>query len=174
MPTLSQRLGSFPSEPRVEIFLHCRQDCPLPPPINRGGCDGMREEKIRSKISQKSSFSLVFFSFQPTFSLLSLSLSLSPAASSALEDPTKTFLLHQQTASQPHHEPKSSSAIGTATATLSLLLPASLSPLQLLLPPPTADSGHHHLSRRLLSHRPNHLITSEIPMPGNFLIHNIV
>jgi hypothetical protein len=36
--------------------------------------------------------------------------------------------------------------------------------------PPTANSGHHHLSWRLLSHRPNHLITSETPTPGNFLL----
>jgi hypothetical protein len=33
-----------------------------------------------------------------------------------------------------------------------------------------ADSGHHHLSRRLPSHRPNHLVTSETPTPGNFLL----
>jgi len=46
---------------------------------------------------------------------------------------------------------------------LSLLLPAFLSPLQPFLLPPTADSGHHHLSRRLLSHRPNHLIMPETP-----------
>jgi len=53
---------------------------------------------------------------------------------------------------------------------LSLLLPAFLSPLQPFLLPPTADSGHHHLSRRPLSHRPNHLITTETPTPGNFLL----
>jgi len=69
-------------------------------------------------------------------SLFSLSL---PAASSAFENPTKTFLLHQQTVSQPPHEPKSSPAIGAATAR------SSLSPLQIFffcffffLPPPQA------------------------------------
>jgi len=53
---------------------------------------------------------------------------------------------------------------------LSLLLPAFLSPLQLFLIPPTADSSHHHLSRRPLSHRPNHLIMTETPTSGNFLL----
>jgi len=55
MPILSQRLGSFPFESRAEIFLYFRQDFPLPPPINRGGFDSLREEKIGSKISQKTS-----------------------------------------------------------------------------------------------------------------------
>jgi len=72
MPTLSQRLGSFPSESRAEIFLQCRQDCPFPPTINRDGFHGLREEKIGSKISQKIScfpvsatFSLSFFLSPP-------------------------------------------------------------------------------------------------------------
>ena len=69
-----------------------------------------------SKIS-KNQLPPLFF-FQPTF-LSSLSL---PATSSALEDPTKTFLLHQHTTSQPPYEPKSSPA---ATAR------SSLSPLQI-------------------------------------------
>jgi len=43
-------LGSFPTESRAEIFPQCRQDCPLPPPINRGGVDGLREEKIELKV----------------------------------------------------------------------------------------------------------------------------
>jgi hypothetical protein len=52
---------------------------------------------------------------------------------------------------------------------LSLLLPALLSPLQPFLLPLTADSGHRHLSRSFLSHRPDILSTSETPKPGNFL-----
>jgi len=55
MPTLRQRLGSFPSESRTEILLWCRRDYSRPPPINRGGSHGLREEKIGSKVSQKTS-----------------------------------------------------------------------------------------------------------------------
>jgi len=57
------------------------------------------------------------------------------------------------------------------TVTFSLF---SFQPFSLLynffLLPSTADSGHHHLSRCLLSHQLNHLITSETPKPGNFLL----
>jgi len=72
MPTLSQRLGSFPSESRAEIFIQCIQDFPLPLPINIGGFHGLMEDKIGSKISQKISFSPVFL---PANVLSSLSLS---------------------------------------------------------------------------------------------------
>ena len=50
MPTLNQRLRSFPTESRVAIFLQCRQDSPLPPPINRSEFHSLREKKIRSKV----------------------------------------------------------------------------------------------------------------------------
>jgi len=50
MSTLNQRLGSFPTESRVAIFLQCRQDSPLPPPINRSEFHSLREKKIRSKV----------------------------------------------------------------------------------------------------------------------------
>ena len=36
-------------------FTLCRQDYPLPPPINRGSVDDLRGEKIGSKVSQKTS-----------------------------------------------------------------------------------------------------------------------
>jgi len=100
MPTLNQRLGSFPNESRVAIFPRYRQDCPLPPLINKGGFNGLRGEKIGSKVSQKTSHSR----FQPTFS----SLPFPSTMSSAPKDPANTFLLHQQTAAQPPYEPKSS------------------------------------------------------------------
>jgi len=69
MPTLSQRLGSFPSESRAESFLHCRQDCPLPPPINRDGFYSLREEKIGAKVSQKTSHFPLFLQFSLFLSL---------------------------------------------------------------------------------------------------------
>jgi len=79
MPTLSQRLGSFPTKSRAEIFPLCRRDCPLPPPINRGGFDGLREEKIASKNRKKPASS-------PVFSAASLSLyTLSPPCSQRLQ-----------------------------------------------------------------------------------------
>ena len=51
MPTLNQLLRSFPTESRAVIFLQCRQDCPLPPPINRGGFQGLRGggNRVQSK-----------------------------------------------------------------------------------------------------------------------------
>ena len=73
MPTLNQRLGSFPTESRAAIFPQCRQDYPLPPPINRGGFQGLKEEKIGSKVSQKISIFSVSATFSQSF-YLSLSL----------------------------------------------------------------------------------------------------
>ena len=64
MPTLSQRLGSFPGESRAESFPQRRQDFPLSPPINRGGFDGLRKEKIGSKIRKKPT-SLSLYTLSP-------------------------------------------------------------------------------------------------------------
>ena len=69
IPTLSQWLGSFPTESRAEIFPQYRQDCPLPPPINRGGFNGQKKEKIGSKVSQKTCFPADFCTFTISFSL---------------------------------------------------------------------------------------------------------
>jgi len=51
--TLNQWLRSFPIKSRAEILPRCRRDYPLPPPINRGFVDDLREEKIGSKVGQK-------------------------------------------------------------------------------------------------------------------------
>ena len=40
---------------KAKIFPHCRKDFPLPLHINRGGFDVLEEEKIGSKVSQKTS-----------------------------------------------------------------------------------------------------------------------
>jgi len=115
MPTLSQRLGSFPSESRAEIFMYCRKDCPLPPPINKGGFYGLREEKIRSKNHKKPASPCFHFPSFP-ISLLQLSLYLSTAAFSG-EDTNKPSL---------YTTTNTSSTIGSqhnhqaATTTLSL------------------------------------------------------
>ena len=104
MPTLSQRLGSFPSESRAELFLHCRQDFPLPSLINRGGFDGMREENIGSKISQKTSdfpcfcnFSLFPLPFSPPW----------PSATTTLITGLPT--ISSTTGSQHNHQPTTKS-----------------------------------------------------------------
>jgi len=57
---LNQRLGSFPTKSRAAILPLCRQDYPLPSPINRGSVDDLREEKFGSKVSQKPAFSAQF------------------------------------------------------------------------------------------------------------------
>jgi len=73
MITLSQRIGSFPTESVAKILPRYLRDYPLRPPINRGSIGDLREEKIGSKISQKISF----FPVSATFSVfLSFSLHL--------------------------------------------------------------------------------------------------
>jgi len=132
MPTLNQRLRSFPTESRATIFPRCRQDCPLPPPIIRGGFQGLKEREIRSKISQKPAFP------PPVSAISSLPLSLSLSAVLATDQGHhQPFSPSYTTGNQHNHQ--------AATAALSLLLPAFLSPWQLFLLPPTADSSHQHL-----------------------------
>jgi len=164
MPTLNQRLGSFPTESRAAIFPQCRQDYPLPPPINRGGFQGLKEEKIRSKVSQKISI----FSVSTTFSLsFCLSLSLRRGLRSPpFLPPSFHHRLHYQRLLELLTNRPPSSHRDSLSSPSSL----SLSSANFFLLPPLAESGHHSLSRRLLSHRPNHLITSETPTPGNFLL----
>ena len=65
---LNQRLGSFPTKSRANILPRCRQNYPLRSPIIRGEFDGPREEKIGSKVSQKTCF-FGFFTFLLSFSL---------------------------------------------------------------------------------------------------------
>jgi len=53
----------------AEILPRCKRDYPLPPPINRGEVDGLREEKIESKVDKKPASSPVFFLFLQQVSL---------------------------------------------------------------------------------------------------------
>jgi len=101
MPTLSQRLGSFPFESRAEILHRYRREYPLPPPINRGGFHGLREEKIGSKVSQKTSF----FSFCTVLSLLSLSTVAFSTTTLITDLPT----ISSTTGSQHNHQPTTKS-----------------------------------------------------------------
>jgi len=56
MHTLSQRLGSFLTESRVQKFFLCRHDYSLRSLINRDGFHALGEEKIEQKIGQKPAF----------------------------------------------------------------------------------------------------------------------
>jgi len=165
MLTLSQRLGSFPIESRVESFPQCRQDFLLPPPINRGGFHGLREEKSGSKVGQKPASLPRFCSF------------FSPSLSPPFQPPIGAITSFSTTSSttRSQHNPQLTTKLPSRLSLFSfqpfsLLLLAFLSPLQHFLLPPTTDSGHRHLSRSLLSHRPDILNTSETPKPGNFLL----
>jgi len=153
MPTLNQQLGSFPAKSRAENFFLVKKRLPSSTPINRSRFHGLMEETIRSKVGLKPA---------PLPPFLQFFLSLSPPAVPATNQ--SHHQLHHRKPTQPPTDHQA------ATAALSLLLPAVLSPLQLFLLPPIANSSHHHLSRRFLSHRPNHLITSETPTLGNFLL----
>jgi len=97
MSTLSQRLGSLPTESMAEIFPQYRQDFPLLPPINRGGCHGLREEKIGSKVGQKTNHLPCFSSFS-VVSLSPFSFSTVPSATTnvtvGLTTILSTTLLH--------------------------------------------------------------------------------
>jgi len=148
VPTLSQRLRSFPTKSRATLFFLCRQDYPLPPPMNRGGFHGLNMKESGLKIA-KNQLTPLFFSSQ-CFSL--------PAAFSVLENPTETFLLHQQTMAQPPYGPKSSPAVEQPLRTPFSLLykPFSSSSYSQLRPPfpqsmppeppvePTPHPNHHH------------------------------
>ena len=92
---LSQRLRCFPTESRAAIFSQRRQDCPLPLPINRVGIDGLREEKIGSKVSQKTSLSP--FSCCRFSSFLPLPAAAAPANSTAVS----TTSFRSSSSSQP-------------------------------------------------------------------------
>jgi len=51
---------SFPTESRAKILPLCRRDYPLPPPINRGSVDDLREKKIECKLGRKPAFPAQF------------------------------------------------------------------------------------------------------------------
>ena len=158
MPILNQRLGSFTTESRAEIFSQCRQDCPLPPLINEGGFQGLREEQIGSKVSQKTSLF-------PVSATLSLSLS-------AIADSKPRC--HQLVCHQLHHRKPTQPLTShqAALGALSLLLPAYLSPLQTfffflqqptLATIPSADASWATSQTTSSRPRPPRQATSSIP-----------
>ena len=121
--TLSQQLKCFPTESRAAIFPQCRQDCPLSQPINRVGFDDLREEKFRSKVSQKTS---IFAQFLHIFLLL---LSSSAIGNRRRLPPTPPL---QPPAEPPHH---SSHNLFGQVSPSSFPPPSFSFPPFLLLPP---------------------------------------
>jgi len=100
-PCLLWANGWDPSQQNqgLKSFPLCRNDFPLPPPINRGGFHGLREETIGSKVRQKTSFSSDFCTF-----LLFLSLHRGlqpPPPSSPVFPPSPSSQEANTTTSQP-------------------------------------------------------------------------
>jgi len=116
MPTLNQPLGSFSTESRAANFPQCRQECPLLPPINTGGFQGLKRKKIGSKVSQKISLFPVPATFsmcvcvcaracassqQPTAATNTLITSLTTTLSTTLSLSTNCFSLFLHSSSSP-------------------------------------------------------------------------
>jgi len=138
MPTLSQRLGSFPTKSRAENFPLCRRDCPLPPAINGGGLDGLREEKIGSKNRKKPASS-------PVFSAASLSLyTLSPPCSQRLQ---ATLPSARLSPSPPKGPPFSSTAAAANQHHHFRFIPSLVSAAAAPTPPQTLPPASGRLPR---------------------------
>jgi len=112
-------VGILPNWIKGWNFSQCRQDCPLPPPINRGGFQGLKEKKIGSKVGQKTSHFPQFCNF----SLFPLPLSLSTVAFGHHHSYHRRFIIVSTTSGRLNSSP---TVHQVATVALSL----SLSPLQ--------------------------------------------
>jgi len=158
MPTLSQRLGSFPTESRAEISPHCRRDYPLPPPINIGWVYGLREEKIESKVDKKpTSYPVFFFFCNKSLSLHSLHRALSdskPRCHQLIFHP-----LHHTYSSPPKAPPFSSTAAAAHQHHHFRFLPS-----------PVINSDNRSSQRRHRNHQLNLLITAETPSSSELLL----
>jgi len=150
IPTLSQRLGSFPSESRVEIFLYCRKYCLLPPPINIGGFDGPREDKIGSKNQKKPASSPIFFCSK-SLSTLSLHRALSdskPRCHQLVFNPPQ-----QNYPTPPKAPPFSSTATAANQHHHFHFLPSPVSAAAAPTPPRTPPPASGRLPKPLLTPR---------------------
>jgi len=95
----------LPSRTKGHDLAPLKTKYPLPPTMNMGAFHAWAGRKLGPKIA-KNQFTPLFFPTNVSLSSFSV-----PAASSTLENPTETFLLHQQMAAQPPYEPKSSSVV---------------------------------------------------------------
>ena len=141
MTTLNQRLRFFPAESRAESSPLCKQENPIPPPINRCGFHGLSMKKVGSKLGQKASLFLVSAT------------SLSPPS----HQPTRATISLSATKSTTHYQrdrqPTSTTSRTTATS-------SSLSLLQNPSPFFMIDSGHCSSQQRRQNHQLNLLITT--------------
>jgi len=64
--TLNGRSGFFHSNQGLKVFPSWRQDCPLPPPINRSKFHVRSKRKIEWKVDKKSAFLPCFYPFLPS------------------------------------------------------------------------------------------------------------
>jgi len=84
--TLNGRSGFFHSNQGLKSFPSWRQDCPLPPPINRSSFHVRSKKKIECKFDKKSAFLPCFSSFS------AFSFSAPSATTPATVSPTTTFI----------------------------------------------------------------------------------
>jgi len=104
-------------------FTQRRRDYPLPPPINRGGSHGLREEKIGSKVSQKTSLPpSLCCRFSSSFFLRHRKLAPSPFLPPAPPWATSTTKLYQD------HRPATTTSVISHRERLSLICKMFLLP----------------------------------------------
>ena len=145
MHTFSQRLGSFPTKSRVEIFSMCRQDYPLRSPINRGGL-ALREEKIESKVNKKIASLPCFSPFLSSLSLLAISLPhLQPPPLSPPSFPL-------QSTPQLDAQPPSSLSLSLPPSSAKLFFLFQLQPTPATGLTTSTHTVRHQPGRRLLPH----------------------
>jgi len=122
-PCLLWANGWDPFQPNqgLKIFPLCRQDCPLPPPINKSGFHGLREENIESKYRKKPASPLFLFSLFPRQP--STALSTSPQLPSPARTPTNPAYTSPRTLAPPQE----ASTTTKQPPWLSLPSPSSLS-----------------------------------------------
>ena len=131
--TLNRRFGFFQSNQGLKSFPSWRQDCPLPPPINRVAFHGLRQDKIGSKIGRKTAPLPPFMQF--------FSPSLSPRFQPPTRAATSFSTTSSTTGSYPNHKPATPTPeTTTVSSSLSLLQKSSSSPRGWLRPPLLAET----------------------------------
>ena len=127
-------MGSFPTKSRPEILPRCRRDYPLPPPINRGSVDDLREKKIERKVGRKPAFPAQFSCKQPLLFFLS------PPWSSA----TTTIITHLltviSTSSNHQNITRSGCTISISLSSMKLFSPATATQEQQQQQPPRLEA----------------------------------
>jgi len=139
MHTLNQRLGRIPIESKDKISPMCRQDYPIPIPINKGGFRAPRRKKFESKNCKKPAIPL-FPNFlspcQPSAALFFFSLT---AALSAANRLSFSFFVTSSTTRHEDHQP--TSIIPETITVSSLQNPSSFPPWSTPATVPPSDAA---------------------------------